>query len=120
MDHARLLLALIHAVKNIIYDLYCYCIRVMSPIFFSFDGQNYARYLCYFSVFLCNVETSHPGATLLLKGGAISAARSFIPGHRADVDKTMEETFMRHAKSQGSSGTGLTGILTNENAYLRC
>ena len=29
----------------------------------------------------------------------------------------MEETFLRHAKSQGGSGTGISGILTNPEAY---
>ena len=70
-------------------------------------------------MFLCNLESSHPGSTSLLKQGAVSVARSFIPGNRADVDKTMEETFMRHAKSKGGSGTGITGILTNPEAYQR-
>ena len=119
MDLVRLLLALIYAVKNNDFTLYAYCIHAMNPLFFSFNGQNYARYLSYFSMMLCNIETSHPGATDLLKQGAISVARSFIPGNRADVDKKMEETFMRHAKSRGSSGAGMTGLLTNQEAYQR-
>ena len=119
MDLVRLLLALIYAVKNNDFTLYAYCIHAMNPLFFSFNGQNYARYLSYFSMMLCNIETSHPGATDLLKQGAISVARSFIPGNRADVDKTMEEIFMRHAKSRGSSGAGMTGLLTNQEAYQR-
>ena len=119
MDHVRLLLALNHAVKHNDFSLYAYCIHAMTPIFFSFNGQNYARYLSFFSMLLFNIETSHPGATDLLKRGAIGVARSFIPGNRADVDKTMEETFMRHAKSRGSGGTGITGLLTNQEAYQR-
>ena len=119
MDHVRVLLALIHAVKHNNFTLYAYCIHAMTPIFFSFGGQNYARYLSFFSMFLCNIESSHPGATDLLKQGAISVARSFIPGNCSDVDKTMEETFMRHAKSRGGNGRGITGILTNQEAYQR-
>ena len=119
MDHVRTLQTLIHAVKHSDFVLYAQCMFEMSGIFFSFNGHNYARYLTYFAMFLCNIESSHPGATLLLKNGAISVARSFIPGNRVDVDKTMEETFMRHAKSQGGSGTGLSGILTNPEAYQR-
>ena len=88
----------------------------MASLFFSFGGQNYARYLI-FSVFLTNVEQSHPDSSELIKSGTFSVARSFIPGNRCDVDKTMEETFMRHAKSRGGAGTGITGLLTNINAY---
>jgi len=119
MDHVRLILALNHAVKHNNFPLYVHCVHEMAPMFFSFNGQNYARYLSYFSMLLCNIETSHPGATDLLKQGAISVARSFIPDNCSDVDKTMEETFMRHAKSRGSSGCGITGILTNQEAYQR-
>ena len=51
--------------------------------------------------------------------GVISVARSWIPGSRCAVDKTMEETFMKHAKSKGGSGTGITGLTTNHAAVQR-
>ena len=99
----------------------------MVDLFFSFDGQNYARYLCYFSLFcyfslLVNIEETHQGATQLLKLGAISVARSFIPANRCAVDKTIEETYMRHAKSQagqGGRGADISGLLNNYEAYRR-
>ena len=94
----------------------------MADLFFSFDRQNYARYLTFFPVFVANLDESHPGATELLQRDAVSVARSFIPGNRCAVDKTMEETFMRHAKSRsrsGGSGTGISGIAGNYDAYQR-
>ena len=54
------------------------------------------------SVYLTNMEKSHPGAKDLLTRGAIAVARSLIPGALSAVDKTMEETFMRFAKSSGN------------------
>ena len=54
--------------------------------------------------------------------GAISVARSFIPDNRCAVDKTIEETFMKHAKSDcgaGGSGAGLSGILSSYPSYQR-
>jgi hypothetical protein len=122
MDHIWLVLRLIQAVKTNNYALYCECLYRMSSLFFSFDGQNYSRYLTFFSVFLANVEETHPGATQLLEGGAFSVARSLIPGNRCDVDKTIEETFMKHAKSHGGSGgcgAGLTGLVSNYDSYQR-
>ena len=92
----------------------------MADLFFSFDGQNYARYLTFFSVFLTNIEETHPGATDLLKMGAISVARSFVPGSQCSVDKTRE--VMRHAKSRvgpGSRGAGVSGLRQNYEAYRR-
>ena len=122
MNHVRLLLSLIEAVKTHSYDLYVQAIMQMSSLFFSFDGQNYARYLTYLSVFLMNIDFSHPGASDFIKRGAFSVARSFLPGCRCATDKTIEETFMKHAKSYagtGSSGEELYGILTNYPAYQR-
>ena len=122
MDHIWLVLELQQAVKLNDLMLYSQCLTRMADLFFSFNGQNYARYLTYFSLFIANIETSHPGSTELLERGAISVARSFIPGNRCDVDKTMEETFMKHSKSHqsaGGSSAGLSGITTNYNAYQR-
>ena len=88
-------------------------------LFFSLDGQNYARYLCYFSLFLVSIVKTHPR---LLKFDAISVARSFIPANRCTVDITIEETFMQHAKSQAGSGRWgacISGLLINYEAYRR-
>lgn len=122
MDHIWLVLSLIRAVKTNDFNLYAQCLHLMADIFFSFDGQNYARYVSYFSVFVANLDENCPGASELLQRGAISVARSFIPGNRCAVDKTMEETFMKHAKSRsgaGGSGTGISGIAGNYDAYQR-
>ena len=94
----------------------------MCDLFFAHDGQNYARYLTFFAVFMENIEENHPNAEALLKRGAISVAKSFIPGNRCAVDKTIEETLMKNAKSRdgmGSGGTRLSEINTNYNAYQR-
>ena len=119
-DEIWLCLRLYEAVKRNDFLLYAHCIHLMPDIFFSWGGQNFARYLTMFSVMLANIDETHPGATEMLKQGAFSVARSFIPGSRVDVDKTMEETFMKHSKSHGgASGAGLTGITRNYDAYQR-
>ena len=121
MDDVWLVLNLMRAVKTNSYNLYIQCLCLMPDLFFSYGGFNYARYLTYFSAHLVNIALFHPGATNLLKHGAFSVARSFVPGNRCPVDKTIEETFMRHSKSRGGggSGAGLTGIQTNYDAYQR-
>ena len=73
----------------------------MTPIFYSFGGQNYSRFLTWFDMFLTNIEITHPGAKNLLEKGAISVARSLISGNLSMVDKSMEETLMHFAKSKG-------------------
>ena len=120
MDHIWLILKLIQAVKVNDLSLYCECLYKMCDWFLSFDGHNYARYLTFFAVFQANVEETHPGATRLLENGAFSVARSFIPGNRRAVDKTMEETFIKHSKCRGGSGgagAGLSGLVNNPDAF---
>ena len=77
-------------VKTNDFNLYGECLHLMANIFFSFDGQNCAWYLIYFSVFVAYLEETNTGATELLQRGAISVAISFIPGNRCAVDKTMK------------------------------
>ena len=92
----------------------------LPDIFFERDGQNYARYLTFFGIFLANIDHSHPGAVDKIREGVFSVARSFIPGCRSATDKTIEETFMKHSKSRGGSGgAGMIGILNNQDAYQR-
>ena len=61
------------------------------------------RYLTWFEAFMTNLELSHPGAMELIDCGVLAVARSLIPGSLSAVDKTMEETFMKFAKSSGKS-----------------
>ena len=96
MNHVLLAFSLLYAVKINDYYLCGACLSKIVNLFFSFDGQNYARYLCYFSLFLFNIVKTYPE---LMKLDATSVARSFIPANRRTVDKTIEKTFLQHAKS---------------------
>ena len=72
--------------------------------------------------FLEHIEETHPGSEKLLRAGAISVARSHIPGNRCHVDKTIEETAMKWLKSNSGSGThsaGIYGIISNYQATQR-
>ena len=116
MNHVSLALSLLYVVKIDDYYLCDACLSKIVDLFFSFDGQNYARYLCYFSLFLFNIVKTHPE---LLKLDAISMARSFIPANRCTVHITIEETFMQHAKSQAGSGrrgAHISSLLINYEA----
>ena len=119
INHISLILCLLQSVKTNNYELYAETLCQMQDLFFSFGGMNYARYLTFFGVHLMKIEHSHPGATELLRSGAFSVARSLTPGNRSAVDKTMEETFMKHAKSRGGTAAGIVGLTKNYEAYQR-
>lgn len=52
---------------------------------------------------MTNFELSNPGAADHIDKDVIGAACSMIPGSLSAVDRTMEETFMKFAKSSGMS-----------------
>ena len=56
--------------------------------------------MVWYDMFLTNIDLSHPGAKELLQNGGIAVSRSLIPGSLSAVDETMEETFMKFAKSK--------------------
>ena len=70
------------------------------------------RYLVWFDAYLLNLNTTHPGAMDLIKKGAIAVARSMVPRSLSAVDKTMEETFMKFAKSSGKHTYTYISLLT--------
>ena len=70
---------------------------------------------------MVNLDETHTGTSELLQRGKIGVVRSFIPGNRCAIDKTVEETSMKHSKSRsdsGGSGSSNTGIAGNNDAYL--
>ena len=113
IEHARLIYMLIYSVKINNLKLFHKCNGEMANLFFAFDGPNYSRYLVWLEVFLSNIDLSHPGAKELLEKRGIAVARSLIPGALSAVDKTMEETFMKFAKSD----RGLVGLFSMFGVY---
>ena len=120
MNHVELIMRFLMATKKNDLELYQACITSMCPLYFAFGGINYARYLSFQSVFLQSIDQTHPGAKGLLEKGALSVARSLPPGCCNPVDLTIEQTFMKHAKSRGGGpGVGIIGITRNPKAYQR-
>ena len=90
----------------------------MCPLFFTFGSINYAGYLSFHSIFLQNIDQTHPGTKELLEKGALCVARSLLPDCHNPVHLTIEQTFMKHAKSRGGgTGVGIFGITKNPTAY---
>ncbi len=61
--------------------------------------SHFIRYLVWFEVLLINLELTHPGATDLIKIGAIAVAQSLIPGALSAVDKNSGRDLVNFAKS---------------------
>ena len=57
--------------------------------------------MVWYDMFLTNIDFCHPGSKKVIQNGGIAVARSLIPGSLREVDKTMDETFMKFSKSKG-------------------
>ena len=51
---------------------------------------------------MTNLELTYPGAVDLIDSSVLGAARTLIPGSLCDINRTMEETFMKFAKGSGN------------------
>ena len=73
----------------------------MPDRFLSYDEDNYTRYLAMFSSMISSIEITQTGSNDALKQGAFHVACLMIHDGYADVDKTMEKTFMQNFESHG-------------------
>ena len=53
-------------------------------------------------MYLTNLELTHAGAMDVIDSGVRGAARTLIPGSLCDIERTMEETFIKFAKGSGT------------------
>ena len=63
---------------------------------------------------MTNLELTHAAAMDLIDSDLLGAARTLIPESLCEIDRTMEETFMKFAKG---SGTFVSPILVNVYFY---
>ena len=120
MDDIKRAIYLENAMKTNNFDLFKSCLHDMSPIFFSNNGQNYARYLPIFAMTLSNIEKTHPGSEKLLRAGAISSAKTNVKSCRSPADLVVETGINCHGKSKGGlggGGAGFSGLHTKEETY---
>ena len=87
------------------------CVISLKDVFNYFYCMLHSRYLTWMDLFLINIDLTHPGGKELLKNGGFAVARSLIPGALSAVDKTMEQTFMKFAKSPGRNFFNSTFML---------
>ena len=93
MVYAKLMdyfLLLQRAVKANDVDLFSYALFELSSLFFATNHQNYARWMTYYALELCNLKAANPDVYQLLKGGAFSVNRSGKPFSRVPVDMALE------------------------------
>lgn len=94
-------------------ELYKFASFEMNSLFFVFNHQNYARWLCRFNDNLQNIDTTHPGMMDQLTNGAFTIRRTNKIFSRAPIDLTLEQTINANA---GNRLRGITAFTNNIDA----
>ena len=71
-------------------DLYIYCLQQMTVLFFTFNHQNYLRWLIMYHDKLLKLKNSHPNIYEEFKNGCFSLKRTSKPFSRIPIDVTLE------------------------------
>ena len=83
-------------------DLYIYCLQRMAALFFTFNHQNYSRWLTVYHDKLLKLKNSHPDIYEKFKNGCFSLKQTSKPFSRIPIDLTLEQTINADAACQRS------------------
>ena len=79
------------------HDLYVHCLPKISKYFFSFNQQNYARWMIRYRDNLLRLKDTHPEVKEEYKNGGISIKRTQKSFAKTAVDLTLEQTINANA-----------------------
>lgn len=89
-----------YAIRTSDVDLYINAANDMCPLFFTFNHQNYARWLTRHLDDLINMEMTHPGLSEEFSNGSLSVRRTKNQFCRSAVDLTLEQTINANAANK--------------------
>ncbi|KAJ8677787.1 hypothetical protein QAD02_013574 [Eretmocerus hayati] len=92
------------------FELFKYILPKINNLFFTFNHQNYARYLVVYSNNLMRIDETHPGLREQFEKGSLGIRRTGKPFSKQPIDLTLEQTINADAESK------LTGIINSSNS----
>ena len=104
LDMSELFLCIIYATRSGDWELYVESIRSILPWVFTYDRQNYARYLTLHFMDLLNLEENYPSVHCeFIKGSFAVQMSSDNPFGKMEADKVIETTMSRDTKTPGGT-----------------
>lgn len=92
-------------------DLYAYSSYQICTIFFTYNHQNYARWLTLYQDKLANIDQTHPEMRHHLENGSLSVRRTSKNFARTHVDLCLEQTINADAVNRLTSITAFTNSI---------
>ena len=99
-------------------DLYIYCLQRMTALFFTFNHQNYSRWLTVYHKLL-KLKNSHADIYEEFENGCFSLKRTSKPFSGISVDLTLEQTINADAACQRSSTILLTNSMSAQQRWAQ-
>lgn len=100
-----------YSIRTTDLNMYIYAARKMCSIFFTFNHQNYSRWLTKNIDDLMNIDQTHPGLRDHLESGALSVRRTTKNFSRSPVDLTLEQTINANAANKLTGMTSFTNSI---------
>ncbi|CAG9771355.1 unnamed protein product [Ceutorhynchus assimilis] len=91
-------------------DLFKFVLPKITNLFFTFNQQNYSRYLVKYSDNLQKVDETHPGLKEQFEKGSIGIRRTSKPFSRQPIDLVLQQTI------NADTANKLTGIIQSTNS----
>ena len=101
MDIVKKVLMLMRATKENDLDLHVAALYELCPLSFAPYHNNYTRYIPVYLLILMNLDETQSKAVVSSKW--IQCIKVSFPRSRNAVDRNIEQTINRHAKTQGLS-----------------
>lgn len=100
-------------------DLHIYCLQRITALFFTFNHQNYSRWLIVYHDKLLRLKDSHPHIYREFKDGCFSLKRTPKPFSRIPIDLTLEQTINADAACQRSGIISLTNSISARQRWAQ-
>ena len=100
-------------------DLYIYCLQRITALFFTFNHQNYSRWLTVYHGQLLKLKNSHPDIYEEFKNGCFSPKQKLKPFSRILIDLTLEQTINADVACQRSGIILLTNSISARQSWVQ-
>ena len=119
VDMMKLYHQFIRSIRTGDFYLYVSCMPKLSELFFTFNHQNYARWLTIYHDNLMKLDETHPAVFEEFQKGGFGLKRTSKPFSRIPIDLTLEQTINADAACQRSGVVSITNSISARQRWAQ-
>ena len=109
----------IRSIRTDDFFLYVACMPKLSELFFTFNHQNYARWLTIYHDNLMKLGETHPSVFEEFQKGGFGLKRTTKPFSRIPIDLTLEQTINANTACQRSGIVNMTNSISARQRWAQ-